>query len=97
MASSMRLPIGAAAIIIGIIGVETFYGRVMGSFRVLDALATLSDSNGNVLASINPADALNASFSATLPGSGRRPAAATSWCCWMPTCPAPTAWPRWLR
>jgi membrane-bound lytic murein transglycosylase B len=29
-------------IIVGIIGVETFYGRVMGSFRTLDALATLS-------------------------------------------------------
>ena len=29
-------------IIIGIIGVETFYGRIMGDFRVLDALATLS-------------------------------------------------------
>jgi len=25
-----------------VIGVETFYGRIMGSFRVLDALATLS-------------------------------------------------------
>ncbi|MBI3369426.1 MAG: lytic murein transglycosylase B [Burkholderiales bacterium] len=31
-----------AEIVIGIIGVETFYGRVMGNFRVLDALATLS-------------------------------------------------------
>ncbi|MEN9893202.1 MAG: hypothetical protein RLY78_3497 [Pseudomonadota bacterium] len=31
-----------AALIVGIIGVETYYGRVMGSFRVLDALATLS-------------------------------------------------------
>ncbi len=29
-------------IVVGIVGVETFYGRVMGSFRVLDALATLS-------------------------------------------------------
>jgi membrane-bound lytic murein transglycosylase B len=29
-------------IVIGIIGVETIYGRNMGSFRVLDALATLS-------------------------------------------------------
>lgn len=29
-------------IIVGIIGVETIYGRNMGSFRVLDALATLS-------------------------------------------------------
>jgi membrane-bound lytic murein transglycosylase B len=28
-------------IIVGIIGVETFYGRITGSFRVLDALATL--------------------------------------------------------
>ena len=31
-----------AAIVVGIIGVETFYGRVTGNFRVLDALATLS-------------------------------------------------------
>jgi membrane-bound lytic murein transglycosylase B len=31
-----------AEIVVGIIGVETFYGRVMGDFRVLDALATLS-------------------------------------------------------
>ncbi len=29
-------------IVAGIVGVETFYGRIMGSFRVLDALATLS-------------------------------------------------------
>lgn len=29
-------------IMVGIVGVETFYGRVMGRFRVLDALATLS-------------------------------------------------------
>ncbi|MBL8332331.1 MAG: lytic murein transglycosylase B [Rubrivivax sp.] len=29
-------------VVVGIIGVETFYGRVMGDFRVLDALATLS-------------------------------------------------------
>ncbi|GCL63261.1 lytic murein transglycosylase B [Pseudaquabacterium pictum] len=31
-----------ADIVVGIIGVETFYGRVTGNFRVLDALATLS-------------------------------------------------------
>ena len=31
-----------AEIIVGIIGVETFYGRIMGSVRTLDALATLS-------------------------------------------------------
>jgi membrane-bound lytic murein transglycosylase B len=31
-----------AAIIVGIIGVETIYGRDMGSFRVIDALATLA-------------------------------------------------------
>lgn len=31
-----------AAIIVGIIGVETIYGRNVGSFRVIDALATLS-------------------------------------------------------
>jgi len=31
-----------AEIVVGIVGVETFYGRVMGHFRVLDALATLS-------------------------------------------------------
>jgi membrane-bound lytic murein transglycosylase B len=30
------------AIIIGIVGVETFYGRVMGRFRALDVLATLA-------------------------------------------------------
>lgn len=29
-------------IVVGIVGVETMYGRVTGSFRVLDALATLS-------------------------------------------------------
>jgi membrane-bound lytic murein transglycosylase B len=31
-----------AQIIVGIVGVETFYGRVTGNFRVLDVLATLS-------------------------------------------------------
>ena len=31
-----------AEVVVGIIGVETFYGRIMGDFRVLDALATLS-------------------------------------------------------
>ncbi len=31
-----------AAIVVGIIGVETIYGRHTGNFRVLDALATLS-------------------------------------------------------
>jgi membrane-bound lytic murein transglycosylase B len=31
-----------AAIVVAIIGVETFYGRVTGGFRVIDALATLS-------------------------------------------------------
>jgi membrane-bound lytic murein transglycosylase B len=30
------------AIVVSIVGVETFYGRFMGSFRVMDALATLS-------------------------------------------------------
>ena len=30
-----------ASVIVSIIGVETFYGRVMGDFRILDALATL--------------------------------------------------------
>jgi len=29
-------------ILVGIIGVETYYGRITGSFRVLDALATLA-------------------------------------------------------
>ncbi|MFO1269045.1 MAG: lytic murein transglycosylase [Rubrivivax sp.] len=28
--------------VLGIVGVETFYGRVMGSFRVIDTLATLA-------------------------------------------------------
>jgi membrane-bound lytic murein transglycosylase B len=28
-------------IVVGIVGVETFYGRIMGDFRTLDALATL--------------------------------------------------------
>jgi membrane-bound lytic murein transglycosylase B len=31
-----------AEVVLGIVGVETFYGRVTGSFRVIDALATLS-------------------------------------------------------
>jgi membrane-bound lytic murein transglycosylase B len=31
-----------AEIVVGIVGVETFYGRVMGSFRALDVLATLA-------------------------------------------------------
>ena len=31
-----------AEIVMGIIGVETFYGRIMGGFRILDALATLT-------------------------------------------------------
>jgi len=31
-----------AEVVVGIIGVETYYGRMMGSYRVLDALATLS-------------------------------------------------------
>ena len=31
-----------ASIVVGVIGVETFYGRHTGSFRVLDALATLA-------------------------------------------------------
>ncbi|HET7528138.1 MAG TPA: lytic murein transglycosylase, partial [Burkholderiaceae bacterium] len=31
-----------AEIVVGIVGVETYYGRLTGSFHVLDALATLS-------------------------------------------------------
>jgi membrane-bound lytic murein transglycosylase B len=31
-----------AELVVGIIGVETFYGRITGGFRVLDALATLA-------------------------------------------------------
>ena len=31
-----------AGIVVGIVGVETYYGRVMGNFRLLDALATLA-------------------------------------------------------
>jgi membrane-bound lytic murein transglycosylase B len=31
-----------AEIVVGIIGVETFYGRITGGFKVLDALATLA-------------------------------------------------------
>jgi membrane-bound lytic murein transglycosylase B len=31
-----------AQIIVGIVGVETFYGRITGNFRVLDVLSTLS-------------------------------------------------------
>jgi membrane-bound lytic murein transglycosylase B len=31
-----------AEIVVGIVGVETYFGRVMGSFRTLDALATLA-------------------------------------------------------
>jgi hypothetical protein len=36
----------------------------------LDALVTLTDGAGQVLATVNPADALNASFSVTLPAAG---------------------------
>lgn len=36
----------------------------------LDALVTLRDAAGQVLASVNPVDALNASFSVTLPAAG---------------------------
>lgn len=32
----------APQIIVGLIGVETYYGRIMGNYRLLDALATLS-------------------------------------------------------
>ncbi|WP_461481809.1 lytic murein transglycosylase B [Porticoccus sp.] len=32
----------APEVVVAIIGVETFYGRIKGSFRVIDALATLS-------------------------------------------------------
>ncbi len=31
-----------AELVVGIVGVETFYGRVMGNFRVIDALTTLA-------------------------------------------------------
>ncbi|HET9978522.1 MAG TPA: lytic murein transglycosylase B [Burkholderiaceae bacterium] len=31
-----------AQVIVGVIGVETFYGRITGNFRVIDALATLA-------------------------------------------------------
>ena len=31
-----------ASVIVGILGVETFYGRITGGFKVLDALATLA-------------------------------------------------------
>lgn len=31
-----------AEVVVGIVGVETFYGRITGDFRVVDALATLS-------------------------------------------------------
>ncbi|HMM84075.1 MAG: lytic murein transglycosylase B [Gammaproteobacteria bacterium] len=31
-----------AAVIVGIVGVETFYGRITGNFRTVDALATLA-------------------------------------------------------
>ncbi len=31
-----------AEVVVGIIGVETYYGRITGGFRVIDALATLS-------------------------------------------------------
>ncbi len=31
-----------AEVVVGIIGVETFYGRIMGNYRVLDALSTLA-------------------------------------------------------
>ncbi len=31
-----------ASVVVGVVGVETFYGRITGNFRVIDALATLS-------------------------------------------------------
>ena len=31
-----------AAVVVGVVGVETFYGRITGGFRVVDALATLA-------------------------------------------------------
>jgi membrane-bound lytic murein transglycosylase B len=31
-----------AQVVVGVVGVETFYGRVTGNFRILDALATLA-------------------------------------------------------
>ena len=31
-----------AEIVVGIVGIETFYGRITGNFRILDALATLA-------------------------------------------------------
>jgi membrane-bound lytic murein transglycosylase B len=31
-----------AAVVVGVIGVETYYGRITGGFRVIDALTTLS-------------------------------------------------------
>jgi membrane-bound lytic murein transglycosylase B len=31
-----------ASVVVGIVGVETYYGRITGNFRVLDALATLA-------------------------------------------------------
>ncbi|HSM22626.1 MAG TPA: lytic murein transglycosylase B [Rubrivivax sp.] len=31
-----------AEVVVGVIGVETFYGRITGNFRVIDALATLA-------------------------------------------------------
>lgn len=39
VASSTGVP---PEILVGIIGVETFYGRITGSYRVIDALATLA-------------------------------------------------------
>ena len=36
------LILSAVVFAIGVIGVETFYGRITGSYRVLDALTTLS-------------------------------------------------------
>jgi len=39
VASATGVP---ASVIAGIIGVETFYGRIMGRFRVIDALVTLA-------------------------------------------------------
>lgn len=39
VAASTGVP---AEILVGIIGVETFYGRIIGRYRVLDALATLA-------------------------------------------------------
>ena len=80
-------------IVVGIVGVETFYGRLTGGFRVLDALATLSFDFPAAAATAAPSSAAswrNSSCCASAKGWTRRCCAARSparWAC-RSSCPA---------